>query len=349
LKPNQPVSSPTEAISRRALDRRGFLKLAGAAGAAAFASQFIGGRQVAASPSPRIKVLSEDIKLERATLARGNLDGVLPSPRGLALAPGRSVGRYESSVLTATAPFTHVGLHWRADATETLQFQVRTSRDGQAWTDWEPVLLEAHASDAPSGETFGALISADRATRLQFRAELRGNGRGPQVESVTATLINSMDGPVTMQATSASTSPLPTLTDPEAQVFTRADWQLDDHDPDGTHWPRMFVPVKKLVVHHTATSNSYSTVEQAKADVRAIYHYHAVTLGWGDTRSSTSSATSTRGVPAVRKKPSVPMWLPATLQRLTTDPAASLISARAPVQGKAGGRALACQSPLAHR
>ena len=44
----------------------------------------------------------------------------------------------------------------------------------------------------------------------------------------------------------------------------------------------MYVPVKKLVVHHTATSNSYNGVAAAMAAVRAIYTYHAVTLGWGD-------------------------------------------------------------------
>jgi len=42
------------------------------------------------------------------------------------------------------------------------------------------------------------------------------------------------------------------------------------------------VPVKKVVVHHTATSNGYNTVDAAQAEVRAIYTYHAVTLGWGD-------------------------------------------------------------------
>ena len=44
-------------------------------------------------------------------------------------------------------------------------------------------------------------------------------------------------------------------------------------------WPRMYVPVKKLVVHHTATTNDYT---DAAAEVRAIYVYHAKELDWGD-------------------------------------------------------------------
>ena len=50
-------------------------------------------------------------------------------------------------------------------------------------------------------------------------------------------------------------------------------------NPDAEIWPRMYVPTKKAVVHHTATSNSYV---DGPAEVRAIYTYHAVSLGWGD-------------------------------------------------------------------
>ncbi len=44
----------------------------------------------------------------------------------------------------------------------------------------------------------------------------------------------------------------------------------------------MFVPAKKLVVHHTATRNDYASVAEAAAEVRAIYYYHAVTQRYGD-------------------------------------------------------------------
>ena len=33
----------------------------------------------------------------------------------------------------------------------------------------------------------------------------------------------------------------------------------------------MFVPAKKLIVHHTATRNDYATAGEAAAEVRAIY------------------------------------------------------------------------------
>lgn len=42
----------------------------------------------------------------------------------------------------------------------------------------------------------------------------------------------------------------------------------------------MYVPVKRAVVHHTATTNTYSTVQQAMQEVRAIYPLHAVNNDW---------------------------------------------------------------------
>ena len=41
----------------------------------------------------------------------------------------------------------------------------------------------------------------------------------------------------------------------------------------------MYVPAKKVVIHHTATSNTYT---DGAAEVRAIYAYHTEALGWGD-------------------------------------------------------------------
>jgi hypothetical protein len=36
------------------------------------------------------------------------------------------------------------------------------------------------------------------------------------------------------------------------------------------------------MVHHTASRNSYSSPEEAAAEVRAVYQYHALVQGWGD-------------------------------------------------------------------
>jgi hypothetical protein len=101
---------------------------------------------------------------------------------------------------------------------------------------------------------------------------------------VTATVIASQPQP---PATSLRTVP---VVDQESgltlQVTPRELWLADDklrfRDDGTTIWPEMFVPAQKLVVHHTETRNDYATIDEAAAEVRAIYYYHAVTREWGD-------------------------------------------------------------------
>jgi uncharacterized protein with LGFP repeats len=47
-------------------------------------------------------------------------------------------------------------------------------------------------------------------------------------------------------------------------------------------WAPQFYPTKKLIVHHTDTSNDYVDQAGAEAQIRSIYYYHSVTQGWGD-------------------------------------------------------------------
>jgi hypothetical protein len=265
------------------LGRRSFLKLAGATAAAVGLYPLLGGTRLAgAQESPVVKVLMEDLSLNANSLAAGSLNGVLSTPRGILLAAGRAGGEYASPVLTAQTPFTHIGLHWVAEEADGLSFEVRRSVDGQAWSEWEAVVLEAHTYEATGQETFGALIGADRAARVQFRTVFEGGGRQPLLQSATVTLINSVDGPTSQ---SLDASPIEPILTSGGSVYSRGEWGADEDlrfSGGSEIWHRMFLPVKKAAVHHTATTNNYTTLEGAKAEVRAIYAYHAVTLGWGD-------------------------------------------------------------------
>jgi len=73
----------------------------------------------------------------------------------------------------------------------------------------------------------------------------------------------------------------------EVNVISREDWGADEsyRFKDGKEdWPRSYHGTRKLVIHHTAVkkSNGETNIEKNKAEVRAIYYYHAVTQGWGD-------------------------------------------------------------------
>ncbi|MCH8994018.1 MAG: N-acetylmuramoyl-L-alanine amidase [Chloroflexi bacterium] len=225
-----------------------------------------------------VRALVHDVVHEGAAFSRGRLVGARLDRIGTAALGGP--GAFESTLITSPFPFTHVGLHWKSDGPdmEGAGFEVRTSGDGAIWSPWHQVYVEARPFETPGGQTYGALVRAPRHRYLQYWASLPGS---TSISSVTATFINSVDGPViestsSVGGTAVSNKPI---------TFTREAWGADESlrfAGEGEIWPRSYVPTKKIVVHHTVTGNDYVDEEEAKADVRAIYTYHARTLGWSD-------------------------------------------------------------------
>lgn len=66
-------------------------------------------------------------------------------------------------------------------------------------------------------------------------------------------------------------------------IIPRSGWGADESlrfNSEGKEiWPLTYAPIQKVIVHHTATRNN---PPDPAATIRAIYAYHAVTLGWGD-------------------------------------------------------------------
>jgi hypothetical protein len=224
-------------------------------------------------------VLTEDLRLGAAELAAGHLSGAKMQDGKLTLVASRA-GGYVSPEVRSSFPATHVGVHWRGRGTRGVSFWLRGSPDGVNWSEWQAVIEEAGHGRHASAETFGALIGFKRAEHLQFRTLLEDGEADAELESVTLTVLNAEDGRLASpQALAVSAAP---TTKP--LTYSREAWGANEalRFSGGEIWPRGYVPTKKCVVHHTATSNSYSSVSAAQAYVRAIYTYHASTLGWGD-------------------------------------------------------------------
>ncbi|MHC0433147.1 peptidoglycan recognition protein family protein [Streptomyces sp. O3] len=66
---------------------------------------------------------------------------------------------------------------------------------------------------------------------------------------------------------------------PRPRIITRKGWGADERIRERAF--RYTRTVKAAFVHHTATGNNY-TCAQAPSMLRAIYRYHAVSLGWRD-------------------------------------------------------------------
>src|SRR5262249_48221745 len=122
-------------------------------------------------------------------------------------------------------------------------------------------------------EEFSTLVGVPRHRFLQYRARLAD---GASISRVRAIFLNAKDGPATGVAVT------PEGSKPAAIDFSRAEWGCDERSRfDGAREtpPPRFAAVEKLVVHHTATPENY---DDAIAEVRALYTYHATILGWGD-------------------------------------------------------------------
>ena len=192
-------------------------------------------------------------------------------------------GSFASSPRALPAGTTHVGIHWRGEGRKPARVSARISGDGRNWSEW----VELSIDDDPFGddETFAALLDARGASQVQYRVSLPG---GRRLDRVTVTAIGT-DPPVAasvLAGTAFAAGPswsFTTVDGAARSVYTREDWGCDELlglKADGTRiWPAMFVPNKKLIVHHTATSNRYT---DGAAEVRAIFAYHARTKGWGD-------------------------------------------------------------------
>ena len=291
---------------RRRLSRRRFLTAAASAVAVGGVAFLRPGQPTprAAGRTPVSGVLAEDIVHGPRELARGEIRRLSQSGlRAAALDPLLPGPAYTSPVVRTSFPFTHAGLHWRPRATAApeMQLQARTSVDGRSWSPWWPVEIEAEPGQAARGETYGSLITEKHGRFLQYRASLHHEAATtPPFEYVIVTALqsspSSSDSLLHSSNRQHAVTPagLPFAND---QFLRREDWAADEglrFRSDGSEaWSRMYVPVKKIVIHHTATlgnldpkqqsyPNPNYSREDAEADVRAIYYYHAVTLGWSD-------------------------------------------------------------------
>lgn len=227
--------------------------------------------------------IGELVHEARSDFAAGQTQGVdLPragAERGLAAGP--EGGLYTSASLETEFAASHVGLHWLAEGE--IGFELRASRDGSRWARWQRVFLESGKDENPRAETFGALVGSRSARYLQYRATFPPSpevNKRTQLFRLTLTYLDAQPrGPGPVVHAGLLLGPA----DFRSQVVTREAWGADDSlrfTADGSEiWPRAYVPAKKIVVHHTAGANDYS---DGAAEVRAVYTYHARTLGWGD-------------------------------------------------------------------
>jgi hypothetical protein len=180
-----------------------------------------------------------------------------------------------------SARFEALGVTWAHDrGLGDVRVEARVRQDGR-WTGW-------HALDAdPDHEPDAAEAARQRAGTAPWYA---GPSDGWQVRLAVAGGHAPRDVRVSLVDPGRSDADAAVGRSPvfgasaEASVgrppiVTRAQWGADESLRDGT--PSYSDTIRMGFVHHTDTSNSYSS-SQAAAMVRSVYAFHTQSRGWSD-------------------------------------------------------------------
>lgn len=188
--------------------------------------------------------------------------------------------------------FFVAGLTWDGIEAPEQQIFIRVQTDGE-WTPWSELAPEAAEHQDVAG-TEAYIVGG--ATGVQLRVVTGGdefpdnlglhliptepgeNQLRASTEIEVAELADQVN-PAGGEQPSVSATAIPTQATPSgSSVVERSGWRADESK---MRWRPENKPLRAAVVHHTAGTNNY-TAAQSASIVRGIYHYHAVTRGWGD-------------------------------------------------------------------
>lgn len=193
---------------------------------------------------------------------------------------------YLSPVQEAKNPFTHMLLRWAASTpvSSTLTIDVRSSMDGQTWSDWLPLEedpdlwkpedgLEVHWSQI--------IYAGDGARFWQVRTAIQPapDGAMPELRQIDMNTTDGRYANTQSPHTSPDNGQVAAVSKPP--VISRTSWGC----PDGqrSRVSPDYYPVNHLIIHHTADANSLVGSENDWGDrVRSIWSFHTYTRGWGD-------------------------------------------------------------------
>ncbi len=183
------------------------------------------------------------------------------------------------------ADVTVAGISW--DDEPPVAAWVRASTDGDTWTDWAQLVIEAeHGPDPGSDEARRTRPASEpayvgEATWVQFRVEGSPSRLQAQVVETAGrrrTLVDRLSDlwhSITWRQADAEAAP------GQPEIIGRDVWGGDRCLGDDAEEPGYTDGVRTMFIHHTATAGSYS--EAGAPDViYAICNYHANVRGWKD-------------------------------------------------------------------
>lgn len=179
-------------------------------------------------------------------------------------------------------------LKWSQDGADSgVDVELRTNNDG-VWSEWS----EAAGADERKDNTpvpRAALILGENIKLVQYRFKLTGSESLPSASVDTSAtsleMVDTTKGPEPTKPKSIVDKVLSAISLEKSvtaaadgpPIFSRAAWGAPE-PYSSQRWAPEYRPISRVVVHHTATPFN----SDVGAQLRAIWYYHANSLGWGD-------------------------------------------------------------------
>ncbi len=192
-----------------------------------------------------------------------------------------SAGSYETDTVDAGRHFDAISVSWPVtspnDPGLDPSVEIAVSNEGESWSEWLQLQRDPHVA-----RSLGSIVHTPPILhpgrffrlRIDLQSGIQPNDLQITIVDTVGTGASSLQGEI----------PAPDLI--SGFIISRAGWGADEswryvnHDPQlQVAWVPRYMPIEKIVIHHTVTAFGY---DDPSAVVRAIYHYHAVVLDWGD-------------------------------------------------------------------
>ncbi|MDP4000065.1 MAG: N-acetylmuramoyl-L-alanine amidase [bacterium] len=202
-----------------------------------------------------------------------------PGPTTLAT---RSELKYESKPAETKLPKANlIGLSWDRHGVGESELEIRT-HDGRRWSEWLELDADGDKRDTNSEAFNNAVLLTENARRAQYRFRLKSGGGTLAISNPKLVAIDATTGPNPARRSlvsrvfggraSATSNP---------RIYSRSEWGIPKEANGTPRWTPRYWKLKRVMVHHTV-SNATNTFSSSAANVRAIWDYHANSLGWGD-------------------------------------------------------------------
>ena len=179
--------------------------------------------------------------------------------------------------------------HWSGKEKPGATLEVSFSADGATWS--APVTVGEDGDNGRPGKDnrrYGPLLMTGPAEWIRYRSH-NAAGRPAALRGLAWEYIDASNGAGSLETAQRRKRDRDRVRDASGagaiappDIISRAEWGADESlrlvNGRWEIWPAEYADVRHLVIHHSDTANW----EDPLVTIRSIYHYHAVTKGWGD-------------------------------------------------------------------